>query len=173
MTRRTKTRDISQFVVLACREVDKLFNDRLQLRFANDLDKLTQTITSKSTNSRNNGLRMIYHFTAWFLTSDILSSTKARTCFNTLFSVASSPKNEFGSVLISDIKSFNPMNLMGSQHGIDNTFVHVALVPKVLVGGLHLKGQCWLRSASITLQLTKYLFDEIIHEVCLRHDGRR
>src|SRR4051812_6798633 len=57
------------------------------------------------------GENKTYHFTAWFLTSDILSSTKARTCLSTLFSIASSPVKEAGSCLISDIKSFRPINL--------------------------------------------------------------
>lgn len=52
-----------------------------------------------------------YHLTAWFFTSDILSSTSDRTVFNTLFSTGSSPWKEAGSCLISVIRSFRPMNL--------------------------------------------------------------
>ena len=52
-----------------------------------------------------------YHLTAWFLTSDILSSTSDKTVFNTLFSTGSSPWKEVGSCLISVIRSFRPMNL--------------------------------------------------------------
>ena len=55
--------------------------------------------------------RVSHHFTAWFLTSEILSSTNCNTCPRTLSSTDSSPRNAWGSCLISFIRSLNPIYL--------------------------------------------------------------
>ena len=78
-----------------------------------------------------------YHLTAWFFTSEILSSTRNSTWSRTLFSTDSSPWKTEGSCLISVARSLRPMYLSHCQlyrihANIDES------IPVVLVTGLHL-----------------------------------
>ena len=118
-----------------------------------------------------------YHFTAWFFTSDILSSTSCNTCFRTLFSVVTSPRKLLGSVLISAIKSFRLMYLL--INGLTwRKKVDVAFrTHRKSWSGDCIYGPIIITSIQCcTVEYewkTKHLFDETAHQVTFCHVGQQ
>ena len=114
---------------------------------------------------------MTHHLTAWFFTSDILSSTSDSTIRRTLLSIGSSPWKEFWSNLISVIRSLSPMNLariLAPKHrDRDASCAHRK----------SWSGDCICNEAEyfvIRIYWSNYhLFDETVHEIYLSHFERR